>query len=251
MDQVKIGKFIAQCRKINNLTQVQLAEKLDITDRAISKWETGKGIPDSSIMLKLCNELGINVNELLSGERIKMEEYNKKAEENLIELKRQEEKFAKPAMAAIIIKNIDGQEYILVQERHKEDGGKENGMLEIPGGKIREYENIFDTVRREVLEETGLKIYEIQGENQHIESVVNGNKIISIEPYCVTQNLSGAYSLLVITFICKAEGNLLEKTDETQNIRWERCVDIKEKLLENQNQFFLMHVNALKKYFNI
>jgi len=91
MNQVKIGRFIAQCRKNKNLTQAQLAEKLNITDRAISKWETGKGMPDSSIMLELCNELGINVNELLSGEMIKMDKYEKLAEENLLELKRLEE----------------------------------------------------------------------------------------------------------------------------------------------------------------
>ena len=91
MDQVKIGKFIAQCRKNKNLTQFQLAEKLNITDRAISKWETGKGMPDSSIMLELCNELGISVNELLSGEVIKVENYNEKAEENLLEMAKKEE----------------------------------------------------------------------------------------------------------------------------------------------------------------
>ena len=82
MDQIKIGKFIAECRKKNKLTQMQLAEKLNITDRAISKWENGKGMPDSSIMLDLCNELKISVNELLSGEVIKMEDYKKQAEEN-------------------------------------------------------------------------------------------------------------------------------------------------------------------------
>ncbi len=91
MDQVKVGKFIAQCRKDKNMTQAQLAEKLNITDRAISKWETGKGMPDSSIMLELCAELNISVNELLSGEVIKMENYNLKAEENLLELKKQKE----------------------------------------------------------------------------------------------------------------------------------------------------------------
>ena len=91
MEQVKIGKFIAECRKNKNLTQAQLAEKLNITDRAISKWETGKGMPDSSIMLDLCNELDISVNELLSGEIIKMEKYNQKAEENLLEMKKNKE----------------------------------------------------------------------------------------------------------------------------------------------------------------
>ena len=91
MDQIKIGKFIAECRKKNNLTQMQLAEKLNITDRAISKWENGKGMPDSSIMLDLCNELKISVNELLCGEVIKMENYNVKLEENLIEMVKQKE----------------------------------------------------------------------------------------------------------------------------------------------------------------
>lgn len=91
MDQVKVGKFIAKCRKSKNMTQAELAEKLNITDRAISKWETGKGMPDSSIMLELCNELDISVNELLSGEVIKMENYNQKAEENLLEMKKQKE----------------------------------------------------------------------------------------------------------------------------------------------------------------
>lgn len=91
MDQVKIGKFIAECRKKKNMTQATLAEKLNITDRAISKWETGKGMPDSSIMLELCNELDISVNELLSGEMIEMNNYDRKAEENLIELKKQKE----------------------------------------------------------------------------------------------------------------------------------------------------------------
>lgn len=103
MDQVKIGRFIAECRKNKKLTQVQLAEKLNITDRAISKWETGKGMPDSSIMLDLCNELNISVNELLSEEVIKMEDYNLKAEENLLELKKQKEESDKRLLSIEIV----------------------------------------------------------------------------------------------------------------------------------------------------
>lgn len=72
MNQTAIGEFIAKCRKEKKLTQAQLAEKLNITDRAVSKWETGKSMPDSSIMLELCDILGITVNELLSGEKIDM-----------------------------------------------------------------------------------------------------------------------------------------------------------------------------------
>ena len=106
MNQVKIGKFIAQCRKNKNLTQFQLAEKLNITDRAISKWETGKGMPDSSIMLELCNELGISVNELLSGEVIKMDNYNEKLEQNLIEMVKQKEQSDKKLLTMEIVMGV-------------------------------------------------------------------------------------------------------------------------------------------------
>lgn len=91
MDQVKIGKFIAECRKKENLTQMQLAEKLNITDRAVSKWETGKSLPDSSIMLELCSVLKITVNDLLSGEVITMDNYNKEMENKLLEMVKQKE----------------------------------------------------------------------------------------------------------------------------------------------------------------
>ena len=89
MNQIKIGKFIASCRKEQGMTQAVLAEKLGISDRAVSKWETGKSMPDSGIMLELCELLKINVNELLSGERIMIESYDKRAEENLLEMKRE------------------------------------------------------------------------------------------------------------------------------------------------------------------
>ena len=91
MDQIKIGKFIAQRRKQVNLTQLQLADKLGITDRAISKWETGKSLPDSSLMLDLCDILKITVNDLLSGEIVTMDHYNKELEKNLLEAVRQKE----------------------------------------------------------------------------------------------------------------------------------------------------------------
>lgn len=91
MDQMKIGRFIAERRKKNNLTQMQLADKLGITDRAVSKWETGKAMPDSSIMLDLCYELRISVNDLLSGEVVTMDHYNEKLENNLLEIVRQKE----------------------------------------------------------------------------------------------------------------------------------------------------------------
>ncbi|MBQ7942432.1 MAG: helix-turn-helix transcriptional regulator [Lachnospiraceae bacterium] len=92
MNQIKIGRFIAECRKKSNLTQMQLAEKLGITDKAISKWERGLAMPDTSIMLELCDILCISVNELLSGEKINMENNNQKNEQLLLEMAKELEK---------------------------------------------------------------------------------------------------------------------------------------------------------------
>ena len=91
MDQIKIGKFIAERRKQKSLTQMQLAEKLGITDKAISKWERGIAMPDTSIMLELCEILGISVNELLSGEKIIMEN-NQTNDHLLLEMAKELEK---------------------------------------------------------------------------------------------------------------------------------------------------------------
>ena len=92
MNQQKIGSFIAACRKEQGLTQAVIAERLGITDRAVSKWETGRSLPDASLMLALCEALKINLNELFSGERLDTTAYKDRAEVNMIELKKQEER---------------------------------------------------------------------------------------------------------------------------------------------------------------
>ena len=89
MDQIKVGKFILKCRKEKGLTQEQLAEKIGVTSKSISRWENGKTMPDYSLLKDLCQELDINVNELLSGEDIKDKDYINKSEENLIKLRKQ------------------------------------------------------------------------------------------------------------------------------------------------------------------
>ena len=92
MDQLKIGRFIAERRKNEDLTQMQLAEKLNITDKAVSKWERGISMPDTSIMLELCDILRISVNELLSGEKIMTENTNQKNEQLLLEMTKELER---------------------------------------------------------------------------------------------------------------------------------------------------------------
>jgi len=123
--------------------------------------------------------------------------------------------------------------------------------LEFPAGKIREYENIFEALRREVREETGLTITKILGEEEVFHTEVNGNKVINFTPFCVSQNMSGLYSIVLNVFICYAEGELLEKTDESINIRWEKVEEVKRMLQENKEQFFLMDITPLNKYLNI
>ena len=106
MNQIKTGKFIAACRKQVNLTQMQLAEKLGITDKAVSKWERGIAMPDTSIMLELCDILHISVNELLSGEKISMENNNQKNEELMLAMAKeleQKNKTVWKSMWAIMI----------------------------------------------------------------------------------------------------------------------------------------------------
>ena len=159
------------------------------------------------------------------------------------------EKFAVPCVAAIIEKIVNNEKYILIQTRQKEDGAETNGMLEVPAGKIREYENIFEALKREVKEETGLTITKILGEDRQISNLIGDNEVISYTPYCVTQNLSGAYSIILNTFLCgEAEGELLTETNESQNIHWIKIEELKKILKNNPEKIFLLHINALQKY---
>ena len=103
MDQIKIGRFIADERKRKGYTQKQLSEKLEISDKTISKWERGNGFPEVSLLLPLCNELEITVNELLSGERVSEEDYRMKAEENMVNLVREAQESKRKIIISAII----------------------------------------------------------------------------------------------------------------------------------------------------
>ena len=102
MNQIKTGKFIAKTRKAQGLTQKQLADILEISDKTVSKWECGKGLPEVSLMLPLCSALNITVNDLLSGERVSKIEYINKAEENMMNLIKENEENKKRMALAII-----------------------------------------------------------------------------------------------------------------------------------------------------
>lgn len=102
MDQIKIGKFISETRKALGITQRQLADALFISDKTVSKWECGKGLPEVSLMLPLCEELHITVNELLAGEKIEETEYKKKAEENMMNLVQENQENRKRMALSVI-----------------------------------------------------------------------------------------------------------------------------------------------------
>lgn len=102
MEQIKIGKFIADARKEKHMTQRQLADALSISDKTVSKWECGKGLPEVSLMLPLCEQLQITVNDLLTGARVTQAEYQKKAEDNMINLMKENEENRKRLVLSII-----------------------------------------------------------------------------------------------------------------------------------------------------
>lgn len=103
MEQAKIGKFIQEIRKEQSLTQRELAEKLNISDKTVSKWETGNGLPEVGLMLPLCELLNISVNELLSGERLDEKQYYKRAEENIMDLLKEKAEAKKKIIIAVLI----------------------------------------------------------------------------------------------------------------------------------------------------
>ncbi len=103
MDQIKTGKFIAQMRKEKSLTQRELADTLCISDKTVSKWENGKGMPEVSLMMPLCEALDITANELLSGERLSQDDYIRKAEENIMTLVKEREESKKKIILSAIV----------------------------------------------------------------------------------------------------------------------------------------------------
>lgn len=121
MDQIKIGRFIAEMRKQQDLTQREFADILGISDKTVSKWECGNGMPEVSLMLSICEILRVNLNELFSGERLTDVVYREKAEENMMELVKEAEKVKKNIVGGNVlgqVANVDMD----VSEVHKTNG---------------------------------------------------------------------------------------------------------------------------------
>lgn len=160
------------------------------------------------------------------------------------------ETFATPAVGAIIRRYIDDEPHILIQTRNKANDCGTNGLLEIPAGKVREYENLYSALRREVREETGLIVTYIEGEDKAFGSSFEHTTICA-QPFCINQNLSGAYSIILSVFLCEADGEPLTETDETCNIHWMKEAELINLVKNHPERFFLMSLNPLRKYFGI
>lgn len=159
-----------------------------------------------------------------------------------------EERFAIPGAGGIIVREVDGGEEILLQVRFKPDAPDENGLLEIPAGKIRAFESLFDTLRREVKEETGLDVVEIRGEASSPVHEARGYRVLNFAPFSCAQNLAGSYPIMVFVFVCRVEGTLLPRSDESKDYRWTPLSEIRTLLATDPKAFYPMHVDTLRKY---
>lgn len=158
------------------------------------------------------------------------------------------ELLAIPGVSGIIEKTINDVKHILIQERCKDDAPSEKGLIEIPAGKVRQFENIFDCLRREVKEETGLEVVKVHGENDATIIEINGYKVLNYTPFASAQNIKGNYPIMVQIFICEVQGEMLTSTNETKNMRWISLNELEECLLNEEKGFYPMHIFTLRKY---
>ncbi len=163
------------------------------------------------------------------------------------------EKFAIPGVGGIIRKIEQGEEFILIQDRVKSDYKSNLGIIEIPAGKIREFENIYSCLKREIFEETGLTVESIEDEDSSEIIKINDYEVLSYIPFSSCQNISGDYPIMVQVFLCTVlhEELTMTESNESKNIRWINKKELKEMLEENPEYFFPMHINTLKKYCRI
>lgn len=151
-----------------------------------------------------------------------------------------------PFVGAIIERETDGKKQILVQVREKEEDKVYSGSIEIPGGKFRAFEDIYETVRRETREESGLDVTFIEGEDRRIDYPNRENTSTLLDPFCVTQMRDGPF--IGIIFRCKAEGVPVQKTNETKEARWMDIEELRRIVNDTPERVYTAFLGALKKY---
>jgi len=151
-----------------------------------------------------------------------------------------------PFVGAIIYQDSENGLEVLVQTREKGSDKEYSGSVEIPGGKFRAFEDVYDAVRREAKEESGMNITIIEGQDDREDFENRGHQSSLIKPYCVTQMKQGPFIGLI--FLCKAEGEPIQKTNETKEAKWMPISEVKE-IVENQpEKIYTAFLAPLKKF---
>jgi 8-oxo-dGTP pyrophosphatase MutT (NUDIX family) len=159
------------------------------------------------------------------------------------------EKLYIPFVGAIVERRLAGKLQVLIQTRVKSSDIEHDGTLEIPGGKMRAFESIFDAVRREVKEETGLDVTSIMGEDWKVDYPNGEDTSTLIEPFCVTQMQTGPF--IGIIFRCTATGELAVATDEARDIRWVDIDKLRQLIDQSPESFYTPFLGPLKKYLHL
>ena len=151
-------------------------------------------------------------------------------------------------IAAIIERDINKVKHILIQERQKGHDSFETGLIEIPCGKVKQEESVFDCLRNKVLVETGLTVTTIYGEKYHATIELNEYKVLNYVPFFSTQNIESNYPIVINTFVCKAIGNTLIESFDAKNIRWISLESLAGLITKSPTLFYPMIIMPIKHY---
>lgn len=159
--------------------------------------------------------------------------------------------FAKPAVGMLVERIVKGEMCLLMQVRDKPNAPEESGLLEFPGGKIREGESVVDTIRRELMEETGLTLSSIEGVDVGERVLVPHYDVIAFQPFLVTQNTHSHYAVIHMCFRCTAKGEPFVSSNESRDICWMPIDKLKKQLEEVPKSIYPMDRLVLQRYFKI
>jgi 8-oxo-dGTP pyrophosphatase MutT (NUDIX family) len=154
-----------------------------------------------------------------------------------------------PFVGAIIERDNNGVKEVLIQTRQKDTDKVYSGSLEIPGGKFRAFEDVYESLRREAVEESGMKITFVDGEKYREDFESRGAHSSLIHPYCVTQTIEGPFFGLI--FLCHAEGEPKQMTNETKGAHWMAFDDLRKIVEETPERIYIAFLGPLKKYLRV
>lgn len=149
-------------------------------------------------------------------------------------------------VGAIIERKIGGKNFVLIQNRIRKNDEKQDGLIEVPCGKVQAMENSFDVMRQRVWEETGLRVTTIKGEEKNLRR----NTIQSSRPFYTCQSIDRDFPVAINFFVCKTKGIPKQHTEAANRIRWISIEELSKMLVHEEERFLLVVVDALKQYVN-